>query len=321
MKKIIKITTPWKHSFLPNQIPENLKKEFHFEIDNFCNFCDVWLIWGGLPKNVRKESVFCAPENVFFMTDEVHDQKVFNSNFLRQFQTILTGRTDVDHGNILRIHEFNHWHIKKNFNEVFNQDRIIKERTISMVSSDLTILPGHKNRFAFINKMIGHFKDRIDVFGRGFNAIDDKWDALAPYKYSIAIENNVVNGYFTEKITECFLSHTLPVYYGAPDITEYFNSSGLCLIDIENYKNSINIIEELIETDPFAEKLDYIIENKIRYLSHLNVFSAFVNIINQRGCLHKFISKRKITIYNEYLFKSKSNIKKILYNEIKKIIK
>lgn len=321
MRKIIKITTPWKHGFLTNQIPENLKKEFDFEIDNLCNICDVWLIWGGLPNNIRKETVLCNPDDVFFMTDEVHDQKSFNSNFLKQFQTVLTTRTDLEHQNILRIHEFNTWHIEKSFNEVFNQYKLIKERTISIVSSDLTILPGQKKRFAFVNKMIGHFKDKVDVYGRGFNPIDNKWDALAPYKYSIAIENNVVSGYFTEKITECFLSHTLPVYYGAPDITEYFNSSGLCLINIEDYRKSINIIEELIETDPYAEKLDCILENKSIYLNNLNIFSAFVNVLKELGCINKLGSKRKITVYNENLFKSENNISKALYKQIKRIIK
>jgi hypothetical protein len=29
----------------------------------------------------------------------------------------------------------------------------------------------------------------FDLYGRGFCSIEDKWDGLAPYRYSLAIEN------------------------------------------------------------------------------------------------------------------------------------
>jgi hypothetical protein len=321
MKKIIKITTPWGHGFLANQIPENLKRNYQFEIDNNCMVCDFWLVWGGLPRNSKFKVAHCSVENVFFMTDEVHEMKLFDDFFLKQFKTVLTGRTDLVHPNIIKIHEFNCWHVNKDYSEVYSRDIIHKERTISVVSSDLTILSGHKKRFAYVNKLIGHFKDRIDVYGRGFNYIEDKWNALAPYKYSVAIENNVVNGYFTEKISECFLANTMPIYYGAPDITSYFNEKGICIIDIDNYKQSINVIEELIETDKYSEKIDFIIENKLKYLEELNLFSALVIFLSESRFLEMGGMKKTVKIYSEKYFTEKTNCKNIIIKKIKNLIK
>ena len=45
--------------------------------------------------------------------------------------------------------------------------------------------------------------------------------------FSIAIENASYETYFTEKLLDCFATGTIPVYYGAPDIGDYFNKDGI----------------------------------------------------------------------------------------------
>ena len=318
---VIKITTPWRHSFFKDQIPTYLKTQYRFEIDNDCKECDYWLVWGGLPSDKLKESVICEKNNIIFMTDEVHDQKHFNKKFLDQFYTVITCRDDLNHSNLYRIHEFNHWHLNKTYEEVYNRERIVKTKMISVVASDLTQLPGHKNRFAFVNKLIGHFKERIDVFGRGFNPIDDKWNALAPYKYSIAVENNKHKGYFTEKITECYIAHTIPVYYGAPDINDYFISESLLSIDITDYRKSIEQIENLLAIDPYLSIEEKIIDAKIKYLEHLNIFSAFIEFIKKNLPLLSILNKNKKVnvIKAEETFISHYFIRKT-FRKLKKII-
>ncbi len=41
-------------------------------------------------------------------------------------------------------------------------------------------------------------RDQIafDLYGRGFRHIDDKWEGIAPYRYSIAFENSLATSYF-----------------------------------------------------------------------------------------------------------------------------
>jgi len=109
------------------------------------------------------ERVICPKENVYFLTDEVHELKLYPSDFLKQFENILSPRYDLNHPNIIKVHELNVWQINKSFGELVNSDKIRKTKNISVVVSDLTILKGQKDRFAFANKLIGHFKDRISA--------------------------------------------------------------------------------------------------------------------------------------------------------------
>ena len=73
-----------------------------------------------------------------------------------------------------------------------------------------------------------------------------KFDGLYDYKYSIALENCKKDNYITEKFTDCILCGTIPIYYGADNVGEYFPKdcfytidlkSPSCLVDLKNILN------------------------------------------------------------------------------------
>lgn len=45
--------------------------------------------------------------------------------------------------------------------------------------------------------------------------------------FHIAIENTSINNYFSEKLLDCFRTYTIPIYYGCPNIADYFNIEGI----------------------------------------------------------------------------------------------
>lgn len=51
--------------------------------------------------------------------------------------------------------------------------------------------------------------------------IKDKLKTIANYKFSIAFENTSYPGFVAEKIIDCFVAGTIPIYLGAPDVTKY----------------------------------------------------------------------------------------------------
>jgi len=109
------------------------------------------------------------------------------------------------------------------------QEREIYKKTklVSMISSNKSMIPGHRKRLEFVKK----FKDKVDLYGRGFEDIDRKEDGLRDYMFSIAVENAVYDTYFTEKLTDCFATGTVPIFYGARGVTEYFNKDGIIFLD------------------------------------------------------------------------------------------
>jgi len=99
----------------------------------------------------------------------------------------------------------------------------------------------------------------LDIFGRGRQEIKNKETALWPYQFSIAIENASYPDYFTEKITDCFAAKTIPIYWGNPDIANYFESRGiLWLQKTERSMLSSGLYKKMF---PFVQKNYEIVKN------------------------------------------------------------
>ncbi|MEN6508516.1 MAG: glycosyltransferase family 10, partial [Smithella sp.] len=131
----------------------------------------------------------------------------------------------IDHPNPVLQQSGLPWHVgrrqKGHINLGFTKDydelkaitSIDKTKMISVVSSSKTMTDGHRQRVDFALRLKSHFGNKIDLFGRGLNEIEDKWDALADYRYHVAIENSEVNHYWTEKISDAFLAGCHPIYH------------------------------------------------------------------------------------------------------------
>lgn len=65
-------------------------------------------------------------------------------------------------------------------------------------------------------------------------SITDKYETLKKYKFCLAFENEEkTKGYITEKIFDCLLSGTIPIYLGADNITDYIPAD--CFIDLRKF--------------------------------------------------------------------------------------
>ena len=122
-----------------------------------------------------------------------------------------------------------------------------KTKMISMVSSNKSMCSGHRQRLEWVERLAG----QVDLYGRGFNEIDNKEDGLCDYMFSVTIENGQYETYFTEKILDCFATGTIPVYLGAPDIGDHFNKDGI-----------IDLTEEFdVSEEIYYSKMDAIKDN------------------------------------------------------------
>ena len=145
-----------------------------------------------------------------------------------------------------------------------NEEHMIynKTKNISIIASNKAMTDGHQKRHTVIET----FKDKIDVYGRGWNPVEHKVDALAPYRFSIVIENCSRDGWFTEKLIDCFATGTIPIYWGAPDIGDYFNTTGILKF------NTINELTNILENttqDNYNLVLESIEDNLERSKNYL----------------------------------------------------
>ena len=117
----------------------------------------------------------------------------------------------------------------------------LKSQNVSIIGTQKLAAPGHKLRHTAIHL----FGDRLDVYGRGYNPIPSKLPALAPYRYSIIIESQRLDTYFTEKLIDCFSQGTIPLYWGTRKITDFFDARGMIILD-----NITDIYDHLSELTP-----------------------------------------------------------------------
>lgn len=147
------------------------------------------------------------------------------------------------------------WWVEKTYEELSALEPPKKTSQLSAIASTKDWITGHRARGAFIEKAIAAFP-QLDVFGRGRpHELDDKWQGLAPYRYSIAIENTSKPDYWTEKIADCFLSFTVPFYYGASNIADYFPPQSYIWLPINNQDEALEIIHQTLSDDNWQARI------------------------------------------------------------------
>lgn len=100
----------------------------------------------------------------------------------------------------------------------------VKTKRLSCIVSNKAGTPGHKWRIETAQALKAHFGDGIDMFGFGWNPIADKRDAIDPYDYTVAIENECRDNYWTEKLSDVILGFGTPIYAGAPNVNLFFQA-------------------------------------------------------------------------------------------------
>lgn len=106
--------------------------------------------------------------------------------------------------------------------------------------------------------------------------VPDKRTILEPYMFSIVPENSQHSGYYTEKIIDCFIAKTIPVYWGCPDIGKYFNLDGI--LQFENlYELKAKL--SLLTPDFYNNRREVIEENFNRAMQGVHQWDLIENAI------------------------------------------
>ena len=317
-KTVVKISLLPEDTKMEQYFSKVYFQNYTFEVNNNnCIDCDFWIIFGQLPNKV--ESVNVSPHNIFLLTNEFDGG--YNMKFLKQFEKVFTADPRLQGQNIEYFHLGNPWFINDSFDNLYNKNQINKTKLISIVTSSLSNISYSRNykiRYDFVIALKKHFGENIDVFGRGFNEIKNKDEGLLPYKFSIAIENMPLPYNISEKISDCFLTHTFPFYYDCPNIYRFYDDNSYKKIDIMDHAYSIDTIEEIISNDLFYNHhLKYIIEAKKKYLLNYSFNAVIVNIIEKFG--NRKLDKSWINLSRNNKYQSQIKIKLInlIYNWFK----
>lgn len=151
-----------------------------------------------------------------------------------------------------------------------------KEVNLSFVCNNKLHCRGHKmrqkiwcnqNKISFAKKFFVGSKNvpeglrtitnSLEVF-EGNLVLEDSKYPLFDSMFHVCIENVSQKYFFTEKIIDCFLTKTIPIYWGCPNISDYFNTDGMVIF--ENDKDFFKKCESL-SLDLYESKKSVIEEN------------------------------------------------------------
>ena len=182
---------------------------------------------------------------------------------------------------------FGHTWFKPDQYEKYHQ----KEFKISHLRGNLLKSYGHQIRWEILERK-NELKIPIkffETYGDRHNIEDarkGKEEVFGDSMFGIAIENFSHRGFFTEKILDCFLLKTIPIYWGCSNIGDFFNDKGI--IKFENVDDFLYITNQLTE-EYYISKKDIIEENYQKALQYVNYEQNITNKITEIFKLNNLI--------------------------------
>lgn len=294
MKTILIITRDPVVSFrqLPGGQGVTSDGRYRFVVNDYDAEADFVVVSG---KGLRQPRRFhVAPRHTVLLTGEPYGILAYPRGYCRQFGLVCSCQPGLTGANVVHTPAILPWYVGVGFNadgtvrftkryEDIARARPRKTRLVSVISSTKAFSRGHVDRLRFIRRLRERYGDRIDIYGRGFRDFDDKWDVLAPYKYHIVIENSSSDYYFTEKLFDCYLAGTYPIYYGCRNIADYYPAGALTPIDIRRFDVAAATIDRVLDSSAFEDGQGLLAACKELSLDRYNMFNEIGRACDRIG--------------------------------------
>lgn len=168
------------------------------------------------------------------------------------------------------------WWLEKSYDELCNFDYFNGNEISALISSK------YKFRTRYVTEAIKSNKTIVG-YGPGCGTAygSNRWrtEILLRSSMSICIENSAQENYFTEKIIDCLLAWTMPLYWGCPNIGDFFPNGSYRLINIENPSSIKDIIQKPIE----SFEIEAMRKARELILNKYNIWACIRKVINDYG--------------------------------------
>lgn len=267
--------------------------EFIFDYD--CRDYDWLVVYDDLPPvsgerfTLWQEILACPRSHTLLITSEPSSIKTYGSRFLAQFGHVLTSQEPwmIKHVGVIFSQPALLWFYGRtdargSYETMVNHPPVAKTQQISTVcSSKQQTHTLHLARYDFTQKLRQRIPE-MEVFGHGVRPITDKAEALDDYRYHLTIENHVAPHHWTEKLSDAFLGHCLPFYFGCPNAEDYFPADSFIRIDIHRFEESVARMQQAMQDGEYEKRLPAIREARRRVLEEYGIFAVVSRIIGER---------------------------------------
>jgi len=279
MPKLVYLHSNYQYPDLLRQTPGNdgTWKDLKF-VTSDVEECDYIVVLNQPTKDLKIK--VRAGGRILIIQEPPYQRNNYLISYFKFFDKIIAGFDPKDAPGVINLPAALPWLIDRDYQQLISlepgQD---KKDAVSWVTSNSNVNPGHAPRLVLL-EMIRQRNMPVDIFGRGIKAITDKFDGLYPYKYTLAVENYSSENYWTEKISDAYLSWTMPIYYGCLNIEKYFPANSFVKIDINAPEEAIEIINQTVADKLWDKNRDSIREARDLVLNKYQLFPFIHELVH-----------------------------------------
>lgn len=320
--RIVRLVTSWDYPPLMQQTPggSGMWKGIRFTLEPVTE-CDYLIVLGMAHEDI---SVRCPPENVWCLLTEPPNEVFRDWHRANPVYHRVFTQDDSLHGDrYIHTQPALPWHVNRSYDELRAMSIPEKTESLSFLTSFKKAFSGHKERMDFLGNIRGKVpfdlvgttnyytrneKETSDseavqkkLFSMGYTkVVEQKWDGLAPYRYSLVVENFRGKDYWSEKLTDALLAYTIPLYSGCSNIGDYFPAEAVIPIDIHD-PHIADTIRGILESDQWEKRLKAVGEARNKILEQYQLFPFLTSHIQawERQYPKKQRTVDTITIPNE----------------------
>lgn len=149
-----------------------------------------------------------------------------------------------------------------------------KKLEISYICGSKQLTSGHSLRH-----QIYDLKDQIKIPSKWYYTTEEpKEICFHNSMFHLSIENVQYDNWFTEKIVDAFLSKTVPIYWGCPNIENFFDKRGI--YTFSSKEELLHLINSLTEDD-YNSKLEYIKSNYNSAIYWKSYYNRLIEILKE----------------------------------------
>ena len=198
--------------------------------------------------------------------------------FHHHFDTIFSHNIDQLPQNVRS--KYRHLYFPQASREIYSLNEVRERKAVMIAGAHVNFFSSDENYSERLNAIAELAKfDFIHLYGTGWDnwsfkriinpsyvkamrylrsvykgKVETKRVCYSMYDFAVCFENQDATGYITEKIFDCLMSGCIPIYKGAPDISQYIPRS--CYIDFSNFE-SYDALHEFLMAMPEVEKKRY----------------------------------------------------------------
>ena len=170
------------------------------------------------------------------------------------------------------------WNIEKGGYNVMTCDPSQKQFKVSFLTSNKGQTPGHRLRLEIFDRLPSSIGGLPVTKLMTPPRIDSKRSLLNDYQFHITPQNASQNNWFDDKIVDAIIAKTIPLYWGCPNIGNFFNPKGII-----HFKTVDEMMQRLSELTPdyYERHLDAVEDNFERATKFVHIYRRMNEAITE----------------------------------------